>query len=206
MLRRRPRRHHRRHQAAGRAVARRHREQDRRHLLLANLVERGLDFSEGILCVVDGAKALAAGVHKVFGEKARVQRCTLHKRRNLKDHLPKELGETIDKRLAVIFAQPDANKGLDAARRLASELQGDHPDAAASLREGLEEMFTARRLERDPAARQEPHQYQLHRVDDLRRPAHDRPRDALEGRLDEEALGRRRDARSRAVLSTDKGL
>jgi transposase-like protein len=114
--------------------------------LLADLVERGLDFSQGILCVIDGAKALAAGVHKVFGEKARVQRCTLHKRRNLRDHLPKELGETIDKRLAVIFAQPDANKGLDAARRLASELQGDHPDAAASLREGLEEMFTARRL------------------------------------------------------------
>jgi len=114
--------------------------------LLADLVERGLDFSPGILCVIDGAKALAAGVHKVFGEKATVQRCTLHKRRNLRDHLPKELGETIDKRLAVIFAQPDANKGLDAARRLASELQGDHPDAAASLREGLEEMFTARRF------------------------------------------------------------
>jgi transposase-like protein len=114
--------------------------------LLADLVDRGLDFSEGILCVIDGAKALAAGVHKVFGEKARVQRCTLHKRRNLRDHLPKELGETIDKRLAVIFAQPDASKGLDAARRLACELQADHPDAAASLREGLEEMFTARRL------------------------------------------------------------
>jgi transposase-like protein len=106
--------------------------------LLADLVERGLDFSQGILCVIDGAKALAAGVHKVFGEKARVQRCTLHKRRNLRDHLPKELGETIDKRLAVIFAQPDAQKGLEAARRLASELQADHPDAAASLREGLD--------------------------------------------------------------------
>ena len=52
----------------------------------------------------------------------------------------------IDKRLAVIFSQPDPNKGLDAARRLASELERDHPDAASSLREGLEEMFTARRL------------------------------------------------------------
>ena len=40
--------------------------------LLADLVERGLDFSQGILCVIDGAKALAAGVHKVFGEKSRV--------------------------------------------------------------------------------------------------------------------------------------
>ncbi len=52
----------------------------------------------------------------------------------------------IDHKLAVIFAQPDAKKGLDAARRLASDLEGDHPDAAASLREGLEDMFTARRI------------------------------------------------------------
>ncbi|MGC9962959.1 MAG: IS256 family transposase [Acidimicrobiales bacterium] len=114
--------------------------------LLADLVERGLDFSAGVLCVIDGAKALAAGIRKVFGDQARVQRCTLHKRRNVTGHLPKELGDTIDKRLAVIFAQPEADKGLDAARRLANELQADHPDAAASLREGLEEMFTARRL------------------------------------------------------------
>jgi putative transposase len=114
--------------------------------LLADLGERGLDCSRGILCVVDGAKALSAGIGKVFGDKARVQRCTLHKRRNIKGHLPKELGETVDKRLAIIFAQPDAGKGLDAARRLANELDADHPDAAASLREGLEEMFTARRL------------------------------------------------------------
>jgi len=114
--------------------------------LLADLVARGLDFSAGILCVIDGAKALSAAVERVFGDRARVQRCTIHKRRNVKDHLPKELGETIDKRLAVIFAQPDTAKGLDAARRLAAELDAEHPDAAASLREGLEEMFTARRL------------------------------------------------------------
>jgi len=114
--------------------------------LLADLVDRGLEFSKGILCVIDGAKALAAGISKVFGDRARVQRCTLHKRRNVVGHLPKELGDSIDKRLAVIFAQSDAEKGLDGARRLAHELAADHPDAAASLREGLEEMFTARRL------------------------------------------------------------
>lgn len=114
--------------------------------LLSDLVARGLDFSRGVLCVIDGAKALASGIRKVFGDKAKVQRCTLHKRRNVKGHLPKELGEVIDKKLALIFAQPDAAKGLDAAKRLASELDADHPDAAASLREGLEDMFTARRL------------------------------------------------------------
>jgi transposase-like protein len=114
--------------------------------LLADLVARGLDTDSGVLCVIDGAKALAAGITKVFGETARVQRCVLHKRRNLDGHLPKELAGVIDKRLGIIFAQPDADKGLAAARRLAKELEADHPDAAASLREGLEDMFTVRHL------------------------------------------------------------
>jgi len=114
--------------------------------LLADLVERGLKVDGGVLCVIDGAKALAAGIAKVFGDHAVVQRCTLHKRRNVVGHLPKELANVIDKRLAVIFAQPDAKKGLAAAQRLAAELEADHPDAAASLREGLPDMFTVRRL------------------------------------------------------------
>lgn len=114
--------------------------------LLADLVARGLATDSGVLCVIDGAKALAAGINKVFGETAVVQRCVLHKRRNLAGYLPKELASTVDRRLAVIFAQPDADKGHDAARRLANELEADHPNAAASLREGLEDMFTVRRL------------------------------------------------------------
>jgi putative transposase len=114
--------------------------------LLADLVERGLDTTGGILCVIDGAKALAAGIAKVFGGRAVVQRCTLHKRRNVAGHLPKDLADVVDKRLGVIFAQPDATKGLAAAQRLAKELESDHPDAAASLREGLSDMFSVRRL------------------------------------------------------------
>jgi transposase-like protein len=114
--------------------------------LLADLVARGLSTDSGVLCVIDGAKALAAGIKKVFGEAAQVQRCVLHKRRNLEGHLPKELAEVVDKRLGIIFAQPDAAKGLDAAKALARELDADHPDAAASLREGLDDMFTVRRL------------------------------------------------------------
>jgi transposase-like protein len=64
----------------------------------------------------------------------------------LADHLPKEQAGVVDRRLAVIFAQPDPEKGLEAAKRLAKELEADHPDAAASLREGLDDMFTVRRL------------------------------------------------------------
>jgi transposase-like protein len=114
--------------------------------LLADLVARGLSTDSGVLCVIDGAKALAAGIKKVFGETAKVQRCILHKRRNVEGHLPKELAEVTDKRLALIFAGPDAAKGLAAAKALAKELEADHPDAAASLREGLDDMFTVRRL------------------------------------------------------------
>jgi putative transposase len=114
--------------------------------LLADLVARGLSSDQGILCVLDGAKALAAGVKKVFGDQATVQRCTLHKRRNVVGHLPKELGASIDKRLATIFSDPDGARGLANARRLAAELDADHPDAAGSLREGLEDMFSVRHL------------------------------------------------------------
>ena len=114
--------------------------------LLADLVARGLSVDGGLLAVLDGAKALAAGVKKVFGDKAQIQRCTLHKRRNIKGYLPKELGSKIDWRLARAFADPDPTKGLDQAKRIAGELKADHPDATASLLEGLEEMFTVRRL------------------------------------------------------------
>ena len=114
--------------------------------LLADLVARGLSVQGGVLCVIDGAKALATAITKVFGDDAVVQRCTIHKRRNLRGHLPKEMAGTIDRRLALIFAQPDTAKGLAAARALARELEAEHPDAAASLSEGLNDMFTVRRL------------------------------------------------------------
>jgi transposase-like protein len=110
--------------------------------LLADLVARGLRYDHGILVVIDGSKALRKGVVKVFGERALVQRCTLHKRRNVIGYLPVDERDTIDRRLAAAFAQPDPAKGLKACRDLARQLDAKHPDAAASLREGLEEMFT----------------------------------------------------------------
>jgi transposase-like protein len=114
--------------------------------LLADLVARGLSADAGLLLVIDGAKALAAGVKKVFGDQALIQRCTIHKRRNVRDHLPEEQGRKIDWRLAQAFANTNPQKGLDQAKRIAAELKADHPDAAASLLEGLEDMFTVRRL------------------------------------------------------------
>jgi putative transposase len=114
--------------------------------LLADLVDRGLDASGGLLVVIDGAKALASAVRSVFGDLAVIQRCQIHKRRNVKEHLPARLRDNVDARLRGAFADPDPDAGLRKARRLATELDRTHPDAAGSLREGLEEMFTVRRL------------------------------------------------------------
>ena len=110
--------------------------------LLADLVARGLRYDHGILAVLDGSKALRKAVVKVFGERALIQRCTLHKRRNVIGYLPVEDRDAVDRRLAAAFAHTDPVKGLKACRDLARQLESKHPDAAGSLREGLEDMFT----------------------------------------------------------------
>jgi len=114
--------------------------------LLADLVERGLKFDDGLLVVIDGAKALSAAVREVFGAKALIQRCTLHKRRNAADHLPDKEQAWVDAKLVKAFTHPDPDTGLANAKSLAAQLDKNYPSAAASLREGLEEMFTVARL------------------------------------------------------------
>ena len=114
--------------------------------LLADLVDRGLDFDDGLLVVIDGAKALSAAVREVFGDKALIQRCTLHKRRNIADHLPDKEKAWVDAKLVKAFNHPDPDAGLRNAKSLATQLQKSYPRAAASLREGLEEMFIVARL------------------------------------------------------------
>jgi len=114
--------------------------------LLADLVERGLNVDDGLLVVCDGAKALAAGVRAVFGDTALIQRCTLHKRRNIADHLPDKDKAWVDAKLVKAFGHPDPEQGLRNAKQLAAQLDKSYPGAAASLREGLEEMFTVARL------------------------------------------------------------
>jgi putative transposase len=114
--------------------------------LLADLVERGLAFDDGLLVVCDGAKALSAAVREVFGDKALIQRCTLHKRRNIADHLPDKEKAWLDAKLVKAFGHPDPGTGLRNAKSIAAQLDKNYPSAAASLREGLEEMFTVARL------------------------------------------------------------
>jgi len=110
-------------------------------VVVRDLLARGLRFEQGILCVLDGGKALAAGVKRVFGKYALIQRCTLRKRRNVGD----DLGRVTDRQLKKAFNDEDAARGLRVVKDIATRLEADHPSAAASLREGLEELFTLRR-------------------------------------------------------------
>ena len=114
--------------------------------LLSDLVDRGLDVEQGVLCVLDGAKALRKAVRDVLGVVTPVQRCVRHKERNVLDHLPERDRPTLKQRLRRAWARDDHERALDELRTLASELERSHPGAATSLREGLEETLTLQRL------------------------------------------------------------
>jgi putative transposase len=113
--------------------------------LLSDLVERGLDPEQGILFVIDGAKALRKAIRNVFGE-APVQRCLRHKERNVLDHLPERERPAVKQRLRRAWALDDDARALDQLRALARELDRSYPGAAGSLREGIEETLTLTRL------------------------------------------------------------
>src|SRR4051794_4376341 len=174
--------------------------------LLADLVARGLRYDHGILAVIDGSKALRKAVVKVFGERALIQRCTLHKRRNVIGYLPVDERDAIDRRLAAAFAQPDPTKGLKACRDLARQLDPKHPDAAGSLREGLEEMFTVARLGVDGRLRQSlTNTNCIESMISITRTTTGRVKHWQAGRHDEEALDRGGDSRGRALLPSPQG-
>jgi len=114
--------------------------------LLADLVERGLDTAQGVLCVLDGAKALAKAVRDVLGERTPVQRCVRHKERNVLEHLPERDRPAVRRRLRRAWERDDHVRAEEELRALASELERSHPGAAASLSEGLAETLTVTRL------------------------------------------------------------
>ena len=114
--------------------------------LLGDLVTRGLDFSEPRLYVLDGGKALHAAVKKFAGESAPLQRCQVHKRRNVLDHLTEEQKPAVAKRLNAAYALEGHAAAKLALEQLHRELMDLNPSAARSLAEGLEETLTVHRL------------------------------------------------------------
>jgi transposase-like protein len=110
--------------------------------LLADLVDRGLDPGQAILFVIDGAKALRRAIRDVFGEYALVHRCHRHKERNVTDLLPERDRPVVRTRMRAAWALGDPELARQRFELLASELERSWPDAAASLREGMEDTLT----------------------------------------------------------------
>jgi transposase-like protein len=114
--------------------------------LLGDLVDRGLDFNEPRLYILDGGKALTAAVKKHAGESAAIQRCQVHKRRNVLDHLTDEQQPAVAKKLNAAYALEGYDAAKEALNTLHRELMDLNPSTARSLGEGMEETLTIHRL------------------------------------------------------------
>jgi putative transposase len=123
-------------------------------MLLADLSERGLDTEASLLVVLDGAKALHKGVKEVFGERALIQRCRVHKLRNVLEHLPQEKQQQAAWRLRGAWAKGSPQEALKELRAVVKWLDPISPSAARSLEEGLEETLTLHRLSINDLLRQ----------------------------------------------------
>jgi transposase-like protein len=113
--------------------------------LLRAMIERGLDAQLSYLFVIDGGAALRSAIDEMFGQRAHVQRCRTHKLRNVLDRLPKT--ESAQTKAVMMAAYKLAPKdGMAKMKKQAQWLEREHPDAAASLLEGLHETFTVNAL------------------------------------------------------------
>jgi putative transposase len=114
--------------------------------LLEDLRERGLETTQPTLLVLDGSKALHAAARRIWGQNAVIQRCQVHKKRNVKAHVPEKHWPELDRRLGTAYQESDYEAAKQSLEVTAKWLSRINPDAAASLREGLEETLTVVRL------------------------------------------------------------
>jgi len=121
--------------------------------LLANLQSRGLRTDRSLLVILDGSKALRKAVREMFGDAALVQRCQIHKLRNVLDHLPEHQRPWVKAILQRAYRRDDVATAKRLLQDLARRLDGDHPSAAESVREGLDETLTIIGLGLSPSLR-----------------------------------------------------
>lgn len=110
--------------------------------MLKDIVARGLPPDRALLVVIDGGKGAHAGVREVFGQYAVIQRCRVHKKRNILGHLPKHMHDTARTAMNRAYSLTDKKKARDVLLRFASSVEQSHPSAAESVREGLDETLT----------------------------------------------------------------
>ena len=110
--------------------------------LLTSLVERGVPTDRPLLFVIDGAKALSKAIRHTFGDRALVQRCQVHKKRNITERLPQGLRREVGRKISDAYNCGDAERAKRQLKALAKEFEESHPSAAASILEGLDETLT----------------------------------------------------------------
>ena len=118
--------------------------------LLASLIARGIGADRVRLFVIDGSKALRAAIEELFGAQAKVQRCRIHKMRNVTERLPKPIAAQVRAVMHAAYKLPEKD-GIAKLKQQAAWLKTEYADAAASLLEGLEETFTVNRLKLTPS-------------------------------------------------------
>jgi transposase-like protein len=114
--------------------------------LITDLRDRGLRTDRAVLVVLDGGKALAKAVRSVFGAHAILQRCQAHKTRNVVEQLPDEMRPSVRQAMRDAYATSDADRARGMLVNLGRRLRDEHPGAAASLDEGLEETLSVKRM------------------------------------------------------------
>jgi len=114
--------------------------------LIDNLVERGLEPAVPRLFIIDGAKALSKAIRRTFGQAAAIQRCQVHKARNIMERLPKSLHASVHRALRQAWELDDADKAEKLLRNLAQRLERDWSGVASSILEGIDEILTVTRL------------------------------------------------------------
>ena len=114
--------------------------------LISDLTSRGFRADRSMLFVIDGGKGLAKAIRAVYGKRAIIQRCQVHKRRNVEDHLPEDMRKNIGRTISTAYKCGDAARAKRMLEGLARQLERKHPSAAASLREGLDDTLTVLRF------------------------------------------------------------
>ena len=115
-------------------------------VMFRDLIARGFDFEKGLLVVIDGGTGLRNAITEVFGSYAIVQRCQVHKIRNVLSHLSESDRETWHRKLMVLFKCEDYNEAQSMVAALHADLLRINVNAARSLNEGIDDMFTLSRL------------------------------------------------------------
>ncbi len=114
--------------------------------LLDDLIARGLSMDKPYLFILDGAKALKKAVVSRFGSKGLIQRCRVHKKRNIQKYLPKKYHGMLSMKLRMAWGMTEYDKAYQELRKVHDWLASINQAAAESLEEGMEETLTINRL------------------------------------------------------------